>query len=178
MQSSPQKNTFSTAHKNSTPQSRLVEIEREYDVPVRDLFVAFKTADAIKAWWWPQELYADHVEIDFRQGGHYFINMKGSDIGGSGMTGQFEEIIENKLIVMSDHFADEKGRAITAQEAKMPGVWPEKDFITLEFDAVGEKSSRLRLSQEGIPNEAQKDCIQGWSEMFEKLENYLDDRTQ
>lgn len=74
---------------------------------------------------------------------------------------------------MSDHFADDNGRAISAKEAKRPGTWPESVYITFDFESVDANSSRLTLSQEGIPNETQKDCIQGWSEMFDKLERYL-----
>lgn len=178
MQTSPQKNSSSTAHKNSTPQSRLLEIEREFDVPVSQLFEAFKTSEALKIWWWPKNLYTDRVDLNFREGGRYYINMKGFDQGGGGMTGQFKEIVENKRIVMTDQFADENGRAISPKEAKMPGVWPEMAYITFEFESVGANKSRFKLSQEGIPNELQKDCIQGWSESFDKLENYLADRKQ
>lgn len=100
--------------------------------------------------------------------------MKGFDEdGGGGMTGQFEAIFKNKLIVMTDYFADKDGRAISAREANMPGEWPETVYITIEFDSIDNHTSRLTLSQEGIPNEMQKECIQGWSESFDKLEEYL-----
>ncbi|MEK6556466.1 MAG: SRPBCC domain-containing protein [Bdellovibrionota bacterium] len=174
MQTSQDKPTQPTTHKNSTPVSPLLVIEREFSVPVSQLFQAFTTPKALKAWWWPQGLYADQVDIDFREGGEYFINMKGAaDKGGGGMAGQFQEIVENERIVMTDNFADETGRAISAQEAKMPGEWPELVYITLEFSSTGENTSRFKLSQEGIPREMQKDCIQGWNESFDKLENYL-----
>lgn len=173
MQTSPQKNKSSSAHKNSTPQSHLLEIDREMNAPLEKVFAAFKTPEAIKAWWWPNGLYATKVEIDFREGGRYFINMKGFEQGGGGMTGTFAEIKENELIVMTDQFSDENGKAISAKEAKMPGEWPELIYITFEFSAVNKHTSRFHLSQEGIPNELQRDCIQGWSESFDKLEEYL-----
>lgn len=176
MQTTQDKNRQSGAHKNSTPQSRLLEIDREFDVPVSRLFEAFKTSEALKIWWWPKELYADRVDYDFREGGKYVINMKGNvpdEHQSGGMTGRIEEIAENKRIVMTDSFADENGRAISAKEANMPGDWPEMIYITFDFESVGEERSRLHLSQEGIPNEMQKDCMQGWNESFDKLENYL-----
>lgn len=175
MRASQEKNT-STLHKGSTPQSRLLEIERQFAVPVERLFHTFTTSDALKVWWWPKGLFTDHVEIDFREDGRYFINMKGFEQGGGGMTGKFEEIEKNKRIVMTDNFADENGNAITAQEAQMPGQWPKVIFITFEFEAIDDRNSRFKLSQEGIPNELQKDCIQGWNESFDKLENYLSGR--
>ncbi|MDG0816493.1 SRPBCC family protein [Bdellovibrio svalbardensis] len=177
MQTSTEKSTHSTVHKNSTSQSPLIEMEHSFNVPVDQLFKAFKTSDALKAWWWPKGLYADRVDIDFRKGGKYFINMKGSNQGGGdGMTGLFEEIIENERIVLTDQFADKNGRAISAQEAQMPGDWPELGYITFEFDSVDEKKSRILFTQEGIPAEMKKDCIQGWTEMFDKLEAYLGSR--
>jgi uncharacterized protein YndB with AHSA1/START domain len=172
MQTSQEK-TQSAAHKNSTPQSRLLEIKREFNVPVSQLFNAFTTSEAIKQWWWPKGLYTDRVDLEFREGGRFFINMKGWSQGGGGMTGEYVEIVENERIVMSDQFADENGKPITAAEAKMPGIWPELIYITFEFEAVGDNKSRFTLSQEGIPNEMQKDCVQGWTESFDKLENYL-----
>lgn len=176
MQQSQNKTTPTSQYKESSPDSKLLEIVRNFDVPVEELFKAFTTPEAIKAWWWPQDLYTDHVELQFAEGGKYFINMKGYDQGGGGMTGHFEEIIPNKHIVMTDHFADEKGNAISAQEAKMPGKWPEVIYITFDFASMGSNSSRFKLSQQGIPNELQKDCIQGWLQSFDKLEKYLEDR--
>ncbi|MBO9666085.1 MAG: SRPBCC domain-containing protein [Bdellovibrio sp.] len=163
-------------HNKSTPDSKLLEIERKFDVPAATLFDAFASADAVEAWWWPEGMYADNVDWDFREGGRFFINMKGAQQGGSGMAGIFEEIVREERIVMTDQFADENGRVISAKEANMPGKWPEKGYITLEFEALDDDSSLLHLSQEGIPNEMHKDCIEGWNQMFAKLDKYLKDR--
>ncbi len=154
--------------------TQLIEQEREFKVSVDRLFSAFTHSEAIKAWWWPKGLRAGTAEIDFKTGGRYFINMEGSEHGDGGMTGEFEQIVENKFIVMSDQFADKNGRAITAAEAKMPGQWPDKVYITFEFLPAEKNSSRLNFSQKGIPKEMYIDCMQGWTEMFDKLESYLD----
>src|SRR5437868_14586671 len=103
--SQEKKNQYSV-YKNSTSQSKLIEIVREFSVPVGQLFEAFTSSEVLKIWWWPKGLYSDHVEIDFREGGKFFINMKGFERGGSGMTGNFEEIVKNERIVMTDQFAD------------------------------------------------------------------------
>lgn len=173
MQVSQEEGNQFSAHNNSTPESNLLEITREFNVPVKRLFDAFTNSETLKAWWWPKGLYSDLVKIDFREGGKYFINMKGFDQGGGGMTGHFVEIVKNERIVMTDQFANEKGEAITAKEAKMAGEWPEMGYITFDFYSVDENRSRFILSQEGIPNEMHKDCIQGWTESFDKLEEYL-----
>lgn len=178
MQTSQNKSSHLKPHKNSTPKSHLLEIKRNFSMPLEQLYKAFTNTEAIKLWWWPKGLYTDHVEMDFTIGGKFFINMKGFDQGGGGMTGNFVEIVENERIVMSDSFADEKGNAITAEQAKIPGEWPKLVYITLEFSSVDEHTSQLVLSQEGIPNELQKDCIQGWNESFDKLEEHFSTRKQ
>jgi uncharacterized protein YndB with AHSA1/START domain len=106
MQINPHKSSQPTAHKNSGPQSRLLKIKRKFKVPVSQLFNAFKTPEALKAWWWPRGFHAEHIDLDFCKGGSYFIDMKGYARGGGGMTGQFEEIIENKRIALTDSFTD------------------------------------------------------------------------
>ncbi len=171
--SSTKGNSLLALHKNSTSQAKLLELTRDFSVPIEQLYAAFTDGEVIKEWWWPKGLHADRVEFDFHEGGRYFINMKGFEKGGGGMTGRFEEIILNQLIVMTDQFADENGKPISAKEAKMPGSWPDLIYITFEFEANDENSSSLHLYQTGIPNEVQKDCMQGWSESFDKLEDYL-----
>jgi uncharacterized protein YndB with AHSA1/START domain len=174
MHSAQIRESHDSEHKDSTPHSKLLVIEREFNTSVDQLFDAFTTAEALKSWWWPEGLHADHVEIDFRVGGKYFISMKGFDSGDmGGMTGQYEEIAVNNRIVMTDQFANKNGQPISAKDAKMAGAWPEQIYITFDFEPIGEGRSRFTLSQQGIPNEAQKECVQGWSESFDKLEKYL-----
>ena len=176
MQTFQVKPTHPSPHKNSTPQSNLLVIKREFNVPIDQLFEAFTTSEALKIWWWPKGLHSDRIDFDFRESGKYFINMKGDHKGGGGMIGQFQEIVKNERIVMTDQFADEEGKAITANEAKIPGIWPKLIYITFDFESVDENTSHFTLSQQGIPNEMQKDCVQGWSESFDKLEKYLNGR--
>lgn len=171
-----QKQTPVTPHKASTKTSPLLLINRRFNAPIEKLFAAFTEAEAIKKWWWPENLYADKVELDFKNGGHYFINMKGYEKGGGGMTGEFEEIVTNKLIVMTDQFADEKGNPISAEQAGMTGTWPETIYITFDFESHNDLKSGFTLAQAGVPAELQSDCIQGWSESFDKLEKYLADQ--
>lgn len=157
----------------NTDTQPLLVIERQFDVPVAKLFAAFTSAEDLKIWWWPKGLYADHVDLDFRVGGKYFINMKGFDQSGGGMTGQFEVIVKNERLIMTDSFADKEGNPISASEAGMEGDWPSEILITFDFYSVDENRSGFRLEQNGIPTPMQKDCIQGWNESFDKLASHL-----
>ena len=152
MQTKLEKRNQPSIPEGSASQPKLLKIRREFQVPVARLFRAFATAEALKAWWWPNGLHADRIDLDFREGGRYFISMKGQVQGkdaSGGMTGEFEEIVENERIVMTDSFADGKGRAISAQEAGIPGQWPEQISITFEFEAACKDASRFHLAQMG-----------------------------
>lgn len=151
----------------------LIEIEREINVPVDQLFGAFANAEAIEAWWWPEGIYSDNTEFDFVVGGRYFINMKGHDNCLGGMTGRFEEIVPGKRIVMTDLFANEDGQPISPEEANIPGVWPDFIIDTFEFESLSGNKSRVKLSQQGVPPEAHKECTKSWNQMFDKLERHL-----
>jgi uncharacterized protein YndB with AHSA1/START domain len=149
MQTKLEKRNQPSIAEGSASSPELLEIRRQFQASVARLFEAFASAEALKAWWWPNGLRADRIDFDIREGGRYFImngQVQGEDAGG-GMTGQFEEIVENERIVMTESFADENGRAISAQEAGMPGQWPEQIFITFEFAGASEGASRLRLAQ-------------------------------
>lgn len=178
MQVSPGSRKQILEHKGSTPHSKLLVIDRQFEVPIEKLFAAFSSAEALKRWWWPDGIYADHIDWEFRDGGNYFINMKGYDQTASGMAGVIEEVVKNERIIMTDQFANEKGKPISAKEANMPGEWPAKGYITFEFSSLAKGRSGFTLSQEGIPNELQAECIQGWEESFNKLKNYLDSPEQ
>jgi uncharacterized protein YndB with AHSA1/START domain len=52
-------------------------------------------------------------------------------------------------------------------------VWPDWVYITFDFTSLDDNTTELTLSQEGVPNDQQKDCRLGWNEMFDKLEIYL-----
>lgn len=173
MQTNQEKKGQRSIQKRSMPQYQMLKVERQFDISVDQLFGAFKSERSLKMWWWPMGLFADSVDLDLRVGGRYYINMKGLNQMGGGMTGEFTEVIENERIVMTDHFADQNGRVVSAQAVNMPGVWPDVVYITFEFEKVDLTRSRLRLLQTGIPDEVQKDCVQGWNESFDKLENVL-----
>ena len=54
----------------------------------------------------------------------------------------------------------------------MPGDWPKELLITFELERSGWRH-KLRLHHEGIPEEAHDDCVKGWNECFDKLEENI-----
>jgi hypothetical protein len=51
----------------------------------------------------------------------------------------------------------------------MPGDWPMEMLITFELEEA-DGATKLMLTHEGIPEEMHDDCVKGWSESFDKLE--------
>lgn len=54
----------------------------------------------------------------------------------------------------------------------MPGEWPMESKVTLTFEDVNGKT-KMTLNHEGIPGEMYDDCVSGWQQSLDKLENNL-----
>ena len=112
MQIKQEKQSNPSIPEGSASSPKLLQIRRECQVPVARLFEAFASAEALKAWWWPKGLHADRIDFDFREGGRYFISMKGQVQGkdaSGGMTGEFEEIVRKRAHRDDRHLRGRKG---------------------------------------------------------------------
>jgi uncharacterized protein YndB with AHSA1/START domain len=87
-------------------------------------------------------------------------------------TGEVQEFIPEKRLVLTDHFSDAKGNIINASEHDMPGDWPMEMLITFELEEA-DGATKLLLTHEGIPEEMHDDCVKGWTESFDKLEENI-----
>ena len=86
--------------------------------------------------------------------------------------GVYKEIIPHKKLVCSDSFSDDKGNIIPASDLKMPGNWPLELLITVMFEEIGGKT-KMVLHHVGIPREIHDECIKGWEQSFDKLQENL-----
>jgi uncharacterized protein YndB with AHSA1/START domain len=154
-------------------ETRTILIERTFNLPVKSVWKAWTEAECVMKWWGPEDFICPTCTIDFKVGGKYFCGMQ--DLKDGHMiwsTGVYEEIIQDKRIVMTDSFSDSNGKIISAAEVGMAGEWPEVLLISLEFQEH-EGSTILLLKHEGMPEETTEDCIQGWQESFDKLERNI-----
>lgn len=149
---------------------RTVSIKRTFNLPLNVVWKSWTEPESFKKWWGPKEYTCPDCSIDFRVGGKYLASMQAEDGKKFWSTGMFKEIVQNKKIVYTDSFSDSKGNVIHASELDMPGEWPLELTVTLKFEEVGGKTN-MTLTQEGIPEEVYDDCIKGWQESFDKLEN-------
>ena len=81
-------------------------------------------------------------------------------------------MFREKKLVISDSFSDEKGNIKSASEYGMPGEWPRELLITFELEQA-DGATKLKLRHEGVPEEMHDECVKGWNESFDKLEENI-----
>ena len=163
-----------TATKNkqeSTLQKDIV-INRVFALPVSTVWQAWTDPETFKKWWGPKDFTCPSSSMDARVGGKYLNCMKGPDGKEFWSTGVVKEIIPEKKLVITDSFSDEKGNIKSASEYGLPGDWPRECLITLTIEEA-DGATKLRLEHEGIPAEMREECIQGWNESLDKLEENI-----
>lgn len=89
-------------------------------------------------------------------------------------TGTYEQIIPQQKIICTDQFADEKGNIISAFEAGMNGKWPEKLYLTIEFEPCNRDQTKLVVTHQGIPKSQYDDCCDGWISSIDKLKKLVE----
>ncbi|MES2567011.1 MAG: SRPBCC domain-containing protein [Bacteroidota bacterium] len=159
-----------TKQKTNTGNYKTVSIQRKFDLPIDKVWSAWTTEDGLKKWWGPKAYSCPVCHVDFKVGGKYLASMMHKDKGDVlWSTGVYKEIIPQKKIVMTDSFSDSNGNVISAFDAGMPGVWPQELIITVELKEDHGKTY-MTLTQEPMPAEMYDDCIKGWNECLDKLE--------
>jgi uncharacterized protein YndB with AHSA1/START domain len=83
-----------------------------------------------------------------------------------------KRLIPERKLVITDHFSDEKGNIKPASEYGMPGNWPKELLISVYFEEA-DGATKLKLRHQGIPDEMREDCIKGWNESLDKLEENI-----
>lgn len=154
-----------------------LEIVRVFNAPIEKLWQAWSDPETLKKWWGPKIFSAPTVQVDFREGGKYLLSMQSDEwMDGREMfsAGTYQEIEPMKKIVMSDHFADDKGNVVPASYYDMPGELPLEMTIVLTFEDLGGGQTKLTLRHEGMPaGEQQTGATEGWNESLDKLDHVL-----
>lgn len=153
-----------------TANQTTLHLKRTFDMPLYKVWQALTHPDAFKKWWGPKGFTCPSSSIDLKPGGKYLHCMKSPDGQEFWSTGTYKEIVPREKIVCTDSFSDEKGNVIPASALNMPGDWPLELLVTIKLQEVGGKTE-LEMQQEGFPQEAYDDCVSGWQESLDKLEN-------
>ena len=165
------KNKHDAGQRDTALQNDIV-IHRVFDLPIRAVWAALTEAENFKKWWGPKGFTAPSTNMEARVGGKYLNCMRGPDGKEYWSTGVVKELIPEKKLVITDNFSDEKGNIKSAAEYGMPGEWARELLITFSLDEA-DGATKLKLVHEGIPDEMRQECIKGWNESFDKLEENI-----
>jgi uncharacterized protein YndB with AHSA1/START domain len=110
--------------------------------------------------------------MESRVGGKYLNCMRGPDGKEWWSTGVVKEFKPGKKLALSDSFSDKNGNVKSGSDYGLPGNWPRELLITFDLEEA-DGATKLRLHHEGIPEEAHDDCVKGWNESFDKLEDNI-----
>ncbi len=149
-----------------------ISITRTFNLPAVKLWQARTDPESLKKWWGPKDYTCPHCDIDLKVGGKYLACMRSKDGKEFWSTGVYKEIVPNKKLVCTDSFSDDKGNVIPASDLNMPGDWPIELQVTVTFEETGEKT-KMHVLQVGIPPEMYDECILGWEQSLDKLEENI-----
>ena len=149
-----------------------IVINRVFNLPVSVVWLAWTDAEYFKKWWGPRGFTCPSSKMEARVGGKYLNCMRGPDGKEYWSTGVVKELIPERKLVVTDSFSDDKGNIKPASEYGMPGDWPKELLITVYLEEA-DGATKMKLKHQGIPGEMREDCIKGWNESFDKLEENI-----
>lgn len=126
--------------------SQPIEITRTFRAPVEQVWTAWTNPESTKKWWGPNSFTCPEAQIDLRVGGKYLLAMQGPDKKIIWGGGEYKEVIANKKFICTDYFCDKDGKMISANEAGMPGEWPDVLKISVDFGRVSEDQATKQIN--------------------------------
>jgi uncharacterized protein YndB with AHSA1/START domain len=151
-----------------------IEMTRIMRAPIEWIWQAWSDSEIIKQWWGPLGYTSKYAEVDFRVGGKYLFDMESLDGEVIWHTGSYEEIIPYKKIVCTHHFSDEDGNIIPGNDNELPGLWPTKLHVMIEFEKLEDNQTKIVLHHEGIPKEMHDYCVVIWNQSLDKFQEIVE----
>jgi uncharacterized protein YndB with AHSA1/START domain len=148
-------------------------ITRVFDAPREMVWKAWTDPELLMKWWGPSGFTSPSCKIDLRVGGKYLWCMRSPDGKNYWTTGVFREIAPPSLLVMTNCFADENGKVVSATQYGLSPDIAMELVVTVRLQEIEEKKkTRLILTHSGISKMKEKerrDTEQGWNESLDKL---------
>ena len=139
-----------------------LEISKEFDVPVEELYKAWITPEALKQWWGPMGKKLTDVQNEVEKGGSIKYTANDSEAPLI-IKGEYEEVKENEKLVYTWDFN-------FSEEAFKEGLFK----LTIKFQEQGD-ASKLIVKQENLKDdEAVRVHEKGWEKELENLRDYLE----
>jgi uncharacterized protein YndB with AHSA1/START domain len=149
-----------------------VVIQRVFRLPVGKVWQALTVPEYFKKWWGPRGFTSPYSKMEAQKGGRYLNCMQAPDGTENWSTGVVQEFVPEKKLVITDSFSDSEGNIISGSDYGLPGNWPREMLITFELSEA-DGATKLKLTHQGIPREAHDDCVTGWTESLDKLEENI-----
>lgn len=139
-----------------------VEVSKDFDVPVEELYHAWISQDALKQWWSPMGKKLTDVQNEVKEGGKIKYTAEDNE-SPLVIKGEYEEVKENEKLVYTWDFNFSND------------AFEESHFrLTIKFQEQGE-GSRLEVKQENLQDhEAVTVHKKGWEKELENLKEYLE----
>ncbi|MFI8945056.1 SRPBCC domain-containing protein [Streptomyces sp. NPDC053750] len=134
-------------------------LTRTLDAPAARIWQAWTTPDQYAQW---AHAVPGSVEMDVRPGGAWKSTMVTPDGGEFPLTGSFEQVTENRLLVTG---MDVPGR-------------PEPTLMTMELTEEGPRNTRIVLRQTCATTEERDMAEQGSNMLLDSLTTYLADEAR
>jgi uncharacterized protein YndB with AHSA1/START domain len=155
------------------PTDRELVITRIFDAPRELVFKVWTEPEHMARWWGPKGYTIPFCTIDLRPGGVIHFCMRSPDGIDVWCKGQYREIVAPERIVCTSAFSDGEGNLVPPTRYGLDADWPVESLVTVTFEEYDGKT-RLTLRQSGVPLTPERDgAIQGWSETFGRLADYL-----
>jgi len=157
----------------TTMKERDLVIMRIIDAPRELVFKAWTDPKHLVHWWGPKGFTTPFCTVDLRPGGVFIFCMRspdGRDFWGRGV---YREIAEPERIVYTDSFSDEEGNLVEPAYYGMSRNFPSETLVTVTF---GEHEGKTKVTLRHVVSESvpeRDEMQQGWSEMFDRLTEYL-----
>lgn len=157
-----------TLKEKTSSKHKTININRTFDLPVEKVWDAWTKPEICKKWWGPKDYICPDCTIELKVGGKVLSSMQNKKDGKKiWSVGVFKEIIPQQRLVYTDNFSDENGKVIPVEG--MPGDWSKRLIVTITLKNRNGKTE-FHLQHENIPVESYDDCVQGWNESLDKLE--------
>ena len=166
------------AHKQVATPNKLKKdliIERSFNAPRELLWQAWTNPQIVRLWWGPRYFTAPYIKIDLRVGGSYFYCMRAPDGKNFWSTGTYREIVDPERLVITDSFANEMGEVVSAAYYGLSPDFPLESNITIHFEEVSRKKTKLKLTYHGVPVTDYDNAASGWNQSLDKLAAQLPD---
>ncbi len=164
---------YTTTNTRTDRETRQFIVERVFPAPRALVFAAFTQAKHLIHWWGPKGWNLTACNMDFRVGGIWHYCMTGPNGEESWGKAVYETINEPENFTYMDYFSDAAGNIAEG----MPGMNIRMEFIELPDGKTQILSSTQFDSVEDIEKVLTMGMVEGLTETWDRLEDYVGSET-